>query len=90
MFHQVVVAFLCFSGRDVSDGLEKSSGVEPVDPFEGSELDRLEGAPWAPPVDDFSLVKAIDGLGQSVVVAVSDTANRGLNTGLGQPFCILD
>ena len=31
--------------RNVSDGLEAPSVVEPVDPFEGCELDRLEAAP---------------------------------------------
>jgi hypothetical protein len=31
---------LSFGWRDVSDGLKKPSMIEPVDPFQGSELNR--------------------------------------------------
>ena len=75
LLHHGVVAFLGFSGRDVADGLEEPSVVEPVDPFEGGELNRLERAPWPTPVNDFSLVKAVDGFGQSVVIAVADASD---------------
>ena len=44
LFRHGVVAFLGFSGRDIADGLEKPAVIEPVDPFEGGELDRLPGA----------------------------------------------
>lgn len=90
LLHHGVVAFLRFSGRDIADGLEKPSVVEPVDPFEGGELNRLERAPRAAPVNDFSLVKAVDGFCQSVVLAVADASNRRLNPDLCQPLGVFD
>jgi hypothetical protein len=33
--------------------------VEPVDPFDGSELDGLEVVPWSLSVDHLGLVKAL-------------------------------
>jgi hypothetical protein len=39
-------------------------------------------------MDDLGLVDAVDGLGQSVVIAVPAAADRGLDAGLGQPFAI--
>lgn len=60
--------------------------VEPVEPFQGGELDGFERSPWPPPVDHFGLVKAIDRLGQSIVIAVSDAADRRLDAGFGEAF----
>jgi len=37
-------------------------------------------------VDDLGLVKTVDGLGEGVVVAVADTADRRLDPGLGEPL----
>jgi hypothetical protein len=34
--------------------------VEPVDPFQGGELDGFERAPGPPPVDHLGLVEAIN------------------------------
>jgi hypothetical protein len=48
--------------------------VEPVDPFERGELDGFERPPGATSVDHFCLVKAIDRLGQSIVIAVANEA----------------
>ena len=59
-----------FCGRDVADRFEQAAMVEPVDPFQGCELDILEAAPGATPMDDLILEQADDGLGQRVVVAV--------------------
>jgi hypothetical protein len=42
------------------------------------------------PMDDLGLVEAVDGLGQGVVVAVADAADRGFDPALGQPLAILD
>lgn len=44
-FEQGVVAFLGFGRRDVADGFQQPAIVKPIDPFQRSELDRLEGAP---------------------------------------------
>src|SRR3546814_16232197 len=41
-------------------------------------------------MDDLGLVKAIDRLSQSVVVAVTDAAHRGLDPGFGKAFGVLD
>jgi len=76
--------------RDVADRLEQATVVEPVDPFEGCELDGLAGSPRPPPVDDLGLVETVDGLGQSVVVAVADAADGRLVASLGQVLRVAD
>ena len=76
--------------RDVADRLEETTVVEPVDPFEGGELDSLEAAPWASAVDDLGLEQAVDRFGESVVVAVADTADRWFDAGLGKAFSVFD
>ncbi len=37
-------------------------------------------------MDDFGLVEAVDRLGESVVIAVADAADEGLDAGLSQAF----
>ena len=84
---------LGFGGRDIADGLEKAAFVEPVDPFEGGELDRFEAAPGAAPVDHLGFVEAVNGFGEGIVggeVAVADAADRRLDPCLGKPLGILD
>src|SRR5512147_1114931 len=58
--------------------------------FEGGELDSLEAAPWASAVDDLGLEQAVDRFGESVVVAVADTADRRFDAGLGKAFSVFD
>jgi len=41
-------------------------------------------------VDHFGLVKATNRLGQSVVIVVADTADRGLDARFGKAFGVLD
>ena len=67
-----VVALLGLGRRDVADGLHQPAIVEPVDPFEGRELDGFERPPRPAPMNDLGLVKSVDGLGQSIAVAVAD------------------
>ena len=81
---------LGFGRRDVSDGLQEPSVVEPVDPFECGELDGLEAAPWRTPMDHLSLVETVDGLGESVVIGISDNADRRLDAGLSQALGVLN
>jgi hypothetical protein len=81
-----IVACFGLGGRDIPDGFEQAAGVEPVDPFEGGELDGLERPPRPPPMDHLSLEQAVDRLGQSIVVAVADAADGWLDTGLGEPL----
>ena len=78
------------SWRDVADWREQAAVVEPVDPFEGGEFDGLEGPPWAAAMDHRGFVEAVDRLGESVVVAVADAADRRFDTGLGQALGVLD
>jgi len=85
-----IVAFLGFGRRNVADGLQEPPVVEPVHPFEGSELHRLERAPRPAPMDDLGLIEAIDRLGEGIVVAVADTADRRLDAGLGEALGIFD
>jgi hypothetical protein len=44
-----IVARLGFGGRNVADGLEQASMVQPVHPLEGSELHRLGMTPGTTP-----------------------------------------
>ena len=85
-----IVARLGFGGRDVADGLEEAPIVEPVHPFEGGELHRLGMAPGAAPADHLSLEQADDRLGESIVVAVADAADRRLDAGIGQALGVAD
>jgi hypothetical protein len=85
-----VVSLFGFSWRHVADGLEQALVVEPVDPFQCRVFDGFEGSPRPPPTDDLGLVEAIDGLGQGVVITVADTADRGLDAGLGEALCVFD
>ena len=60
--------------------------VEPVNPGQRVELDGLEGSPRPPTMDDLGLAEAVDRLGECVVMAVTDAADRELDAGLSQPF----
>src|SRR3954449_9157123 len=85
-----IVGGLGLGGRDVPDRLEEAAVVEPVDPFEGGELDRFEAAPGAAPMDQLGFVEAVDGFGEGVIVAITDAANRRLDARRGKPLGILD
>ena len=86
---RVEVCFgLCW--RDIPDRSEQPAIVEPVDPFEGGELDILEASPRPPLSDHLRFVEADDRLGESVVVTVADTADGGCDPGLGKALAIFD
>lgn len=59
--------------------------IEPVDPFEGRELDVGHRLPGAVAVDLLGLEQADRRLGQGVVVAVADAADRRVDAGLDEP-----
>jgi hypothetical protein len=61
-----VVVFLGLGWRDVADRLQQPAIVEPIDPFQGRELDGFERPPRPAPMDDLGLVETVDGLGQSI------------------------
>lgn len=65
---------LCFGRGDVSDGIEETSVVEPVDPFEGGVFDGFHRFPWIAPPAGFSPKETVDRLGEGVAVTVADAA----------------
>ena len=76
---------------DVAEVAVQALGVVPVDPAEGGELDVLDGLPWrraGRAADQISLVVAVDGLGQGVVVGVRDGPDRGGRADLGEAFAV--
>ena len=79
---------LGFGRRDVADGLQQSTMVEPVDPFERVVRDGFEAAPGSATVDHLGFVEAVDRLRQSIVAAVADTADRRLDAGLGEALSV--
>jgi hypothetical protein len=54
--------------RDLSVGLEEAAVVEPVDPFEGGELEVVEAAPGSPVADKLGLSEADHCFREGVVV----------------------
>ena len=88
MFQHGVVALLGFGRGYVSDGLQEPSVIEPIDPFQGGELDGLEAAPWPAQMDYLGLVETVDGFGESVVIGISDAADRRFDAGFSQTFSV--
>src|SRR3546814_13997877 len=64
--------------------------IEPRNPFQRGQFDGCLGFPGATPMNQFSLVQAVDGFCQGIVVAVTATTHRGLNTGLRESLCVAD
>lgn len=54
--------------------------VEPVYPFQGSELDRFEAPPWSTSMNDLGLVKTVDRLCEGIVITVADASDRWFDT----------
>lgn len=85
-----IILIVGFGRPDVADGLLQSAVVEPVDPFECGAFDSLKVAPRPAPVDYLSLVEAVNRLGQSLIVAVTNTADRRFDPNfceaLGAPY----
>ena len=82
----MVVGFV-FGGWDISNGFEDSTVVEPVDVFEGGELDILEMFPGSLHSDQFGL-EPDDRFGQSVVERITNRPDRRFNAGLSEAFGI--
>ena len=74
----------------MSDALQEPPVIEPVDPFERGVFDGIEGLPWSAPMNEFGLEQTDNRLGQCVVVTVANTADRGLQTRLGEALGIPD
>ena len=71
-----MVAYFGLGGWGVSDWLEETSIVEPIDPFEGGELDGIETAPRSPAADDFRLEQTDHALRQRVVVGIVEVPSH--------------
>lgn len=80
-----VVAFFGLGWRNVVDRLQQPAVVEPV-----RELDALEGAPWPAAMDHLSFVEAVDRFRESVVVAVTNAADRRFDASLRKTLSIFD
>ena len=76
----------CLGWRDLADGLQQPVVVEPTDPLQCGQLDRLACLPRPTPMDQLSLVQPVDRLGRRVVVAVALAAHRGLDPRFCQPL----
>ena len=83
-----IVDGLGFGGRDAADWFEESMMVEPGDPFERGQFDRLLGLPRRSAMNHLGLVETVDGFGHRIVVGVADAAHRGRDAGLGQTLGI--
>jgi hypothetical protein len=59
-------------------------------PFQGRELDSLEAAPWAAPMDHLSLVETVDGFGESGRIGISDAADRRFDASFSQALGVLN
>ena len=71
---------LVLDGGDISDRLQESLRVVPMDPLEGGELNVFETTPGPTSTDHLGLVEADDGFSQSVIVRVASAADGRLNT----------
>ena len=72
-----VVEVLGFDWRDAAGVVVvEPAAVEPVDPFQGSELEVPESSPGAAVAHELGLVEPDDRLGQHVVVALSGQSPR--------------
>ena len=65
----LIVERLKIYGCHVAAVLVDPAVVEKVDPFQGRDLDLLEGALGAAGFDQFGLVEPVDRLRESVVIA---------------------
>jgi hypothetical protein len=83
-----VIPVLGFGWRYIPDRLQKPSMIEPIDPFQGGELHRIEAAPWSTPIDDFGLVESVDRFGEGVVVTVADASDRRFDASFCQSLGI--
>jgi hypothetical protein len=75
---------------NVAAGGVQPSAVEPVDPFQGFELDVVEVAPRSAATDQLGLVQADQRFGGRVVVGVCDAADTRHGAEFGQPLGVAD
>src|SRR3954471_10951618 len=59
-------------------------------PAERGDLDVVDAPPRPLTADQFGLVEPVHGLGQGVVIGISDGADRGSGADLGEAFGVTD
>src|SRR4029453_14079776 len=76
---------VCFGldWRNVTNRLQESPMVVPIDPRQRRHFHRRAARPAAP-VNHLRLVQPVDGLSQGVVVGITDAAHRWLDSRFGQ------
>lgn len=79
-----VVGLFQFGWWEVPAGLEHAAVVEPVDVFQGGDLDLFNGPPWTAGFDQFGLEQADDRFGQGVVIGIADATHRREGSDLGE------
>jgi hypothetical protein len=81
-------------GWQVGGVAAESLGVVPVHPSERRELNVRDGLPRLAflrgPVDQLGLVEPVHGLGERVVVAVTDRTDGGKGADLSESFAVTD
>lgn len=85
-----VVGVLVLDGGEHPDGGVRPSGVVPVDPLGGGDLDIVDARPGALVAGELGLVQRIQGLRQSVVVGVTFGAHRGHRLAASQGLSVAD
>jgi hypothetical protein len=80
------VDLLVFDRGEVVAGRMQPPVVVPVDPFQGGQLDVVDGLPGSAAADEFGLEQPDVGLGQGVVQRVTDGADAGCGASGGQPL----
>src|SRR5437660_12897760 len=84
----VAPGLLVFGRRAAPGAPHDPPGVVPAGPFAGGGLDLGGGFPWPLVSDDLGLVQADDALGQRVVIAVPDAADRRRDPRRRQPGAV--
>ena len=74
----------------MSDRFKQALAIEPDHPFESGQFDGLDSFPGRPAMDQFRLVKTVDGFGQRIVVAVALAADGRFDSGFGETLGIAD
>ncbi len=83
-------SFLRLRQAACSYGFEQAPAIEPINPFQLCKLNDFEGSPGLPPVDHFGFVEAVDGFGESIVIAVTNAADQRFDSCFRQSLGIFD
>lgn len=74
-----IVRLLELDGRNIADGPEQATIVEPIDPLQDGVFDRLGASPRSSWMNDLGLEQADDRLCERVVVGIASRSDRGVD-----------